>query len=59
MGQMLEIQKRLREAGRSRATVLLDLYEERISLITEGREATPADISAAWSNVLNVDLRTV
>ena len=45
----------LKRAGKEEAARLLDRYEERIAIICEGREATAADISAAWSNVLRID----
>lgn len=48
MWQMAEVRQRLRDAGREYAQVLLDEYEERLAIITEGRKVTPADVSAAW-----------
>lgn len=48
MWQMVEVQKKLKTAGRAYAQQLLDEYEERLAIICEGREATPADVSAAW-----------
>ena len=48
MWQMAEVRQRLRDAGREYAQVLLDEYEERLAIITEGRTVTPADVSAAW-----------
>lgn len=52
MWQMAEVRQKLRDAGREYAQVLLDEYEERLAIICEGREATPADVSAAWGVVL-------
>lgn len=54
IGHMLTVQKTLRDVGRVRAAQLLDAYEERIAMMTEGKEPTPKDISAAWSSVLNM-----
>ena len=55
IGKMLVVQKELRDVGRVRAMQLLDEYEERLAIITEGRDVQPEDISAAWANVLHID----
>lgn len=55
IGKMLVVQKELRDVGRVRAAQLLDYYEERLAIITEGRDVQPEDISAAWANVLHID----
>ena len=50
----------LKNAGREYAEFLLDDYEERLAIITEGREVQPEDISAAWSSTLKIkDLRPI
>lgn len=54
IGQMLEIKLRLKRAGTERAEELLADYEERLAIITEGREAKPEDISAAWESALHL-----
>lgn len=54
-GHEFTVLKALKTAGREQAALLLDKYEERVAIICEGREATAADISAAWSNVLRID----
>lgn len=50
------VKQKLKEAGRERAAVLLDEYEERMGMICEGREATPEDVTAAWSSTLHCEL---
>ena len=55
IGKMLVVNKELREVGKVRAMQLLDEYEERLAIITEGRDVQPEDISAAWANVLHID----
>ena len=50
------VKQRLKEAGREHAAVLLDAYEERMGIICEGREATPDDITTAWSSTLHCEL---
>ena len=54
-GHEFTVVQALKRAGKEEAARLLDRYEERIAIICEGREATAADISAAWSNVLRID----
>ena len=54
-GHEFTVAQTLKRAGKEEAARLLDRYEERIAIICEGREATAADISAAWSNVLRID----
>lgn len=54
-GHEFTVVQTLKRAGKEEAARLLDRYEERIAIICEGREATAADISAAWSNVLRID----
>ena len=54
IGKMLVVQKELREVGKVRAMQLLDEYEERLAIITEGRDVQPEDISAAWENTLHI-----
>lgn len=54
IGKMLVVQKELRDVGRVRAMQLLDEYEERLAIITEGRDVQPEDISAAWESVLRI-----
>lgn len=47
------VMQALKSAGREYAEILLDAYEERLAIITEGRNVEPADISAAWSSTLH------
>lgn len=54
IGKMLVVNKELREVGKVRAMQLFDEYEERLAIITEGREVQPEDISAAWESVLRI-----
>lgn len=54
-GHEFTVVQALKRAGKDEAARLLGLYEERIAIICEGREATAADISAAWANVLRID----
>ena len=54
-GHEFTVVKALKRAGKDEAARLLGLYEERVAIICEGREATAADISAAWANVLHID----
>ena len=54
IGKMLVVNKELREVGKVRAMQLLDEYEERLAIITEGRDVQPEDISAAWESVLRI-----
>ena len=54
IGKMLVVNRELREVGKVRAMLLLDEYEERLAIITEGRDVQPEDISAAWESALNV-----
>ena len=54
IGKMLVVQKELRDVGRVRAAQLLDDYEERLAIISEGRAATPEDISSAWESTLKI-----
>lgn len=51
---MLTVQTELKNAGRVYAETLLDQYEERLAIITEGREVRPEDISAAWASTLKI-----
>lgn len=52
MWQAACVTQNLRSAGREHAAVLIDAYEERLAIITEGRSAAPDDISKAWESVL-------
>lgn len=54
-GHEYTVVQALKRAGKEEAARLLDRYEERIAIICEGREATAADISAAWANVLHIE----
>lgn len=54
-GHEFTVVQALKRAGKEEAARLLDRYEERIAIICEGREATAADISAAWANVLHIE----
>ena len=58
MGQMMEIGAALRRVGKDYAETLLDEYEERLSIICEGREVEDDDITAAWESTLRRDLRS-
>lgn len=55
IGQAEIVINRLKRAGREYGETLLDAYEERLAIITEGRDVQPEDISAAWANVLHID----
>ena len=55
IGQAEIVISGLKRAGREYGEVLMDAYEERLAIITEGREVQPEDISAAWANVLHID----
>ena len=55
IGQAEIVINKLKRAGREYGEKLLDAYEERLAIITEGREVQPEDISAAWANVLHID----
>lgn len=55
-GDEYTVKQRLKEAGREHAAALLDAYEERMGIICEGCEATPEDITAAWSSTLHCEL---
>ena len=54
-GHEFTVVQALKREGKEYAEFLLDQYEERLAIITEGREVQPEDISAAWSNVLRID----
>ena len=54
-GHEYSVVQALKRAGREESARLLERYEERIAIICEGREATAADISAAWANVLHIE----
>lgn len=58
-GHEFTVVQALKRAGKEEAARLLDRYEERIAIICEGREATAADISAAWASALNVEFEKV
>lgn len=53
-GHEFTVVQALKRAGKEEAARLLDRYEERIAIICEGREATAADISAAWESTLHI-----
>ena len=55
IGQAEIVISGLKRAGREYGEVLMDAYEERLAIITEGRDVQPEDISAAWANVLHID----
>lgn len=55
IGQAEIVISGLKRAGREYGEVLMDAYEERLAIITEGRNVQPEDISAAWANVLHID----
>ena len=55
IGQAEIVISGLKRAGREYAEVLMDAYEERLAIITEGREVQPEDISAAWASVLRIE----
>ena len=55
IGQAEIVINSLKRAGREYGETLLDAYEERLAIITEGRDVQPEDISAAWANVLHID----
>lgn len=54
IGQAEIVINRLKRAGREYGEGLMDAYEERLAIITEGRDVQPEDISAAWESALNV-----
>ena len=54
IGQAEIVIGRLKQAGREYGVELMDAYEERLAIITEGRNVQPEDISAAWASALNV-----
>lgn len=54
IGQAEIVINRLKRAGREYGEDLMDAYEERLAIITEGRDVQPEDISAAWESALNV-----
>lgn len=58
IGQAETVISRLKRAGREYGEKLMDSYEERLAIITEGRDVQPEDISAAWASALNVKLST-
>ena len=58
IGQTMEIGAELKRVGREYAETLLDYYEERLSIICEGREIEDEDITAAWESTLHRDLRS-
>lgn len=58
IGQAEIVISRLKRAGREYGEELMDAYEERLAIITEGRDVQPEDISAAWASVLNVKCST-
>ena len=55
IGQAEIVINSLKRAGREYGEKLMDAYEERLAIITEGRDVQPEDISAAWANVLHID----
>ena len=55
IGQAEIVISGLKRAGREYGENLMDAYEERLAIITEGRDVQPEDISAAWANVLHID----
>ena len=57
IGQAETVIGRLKRAGREYGEELMNSYEERLAIITEGRDVQPEDISAAWESVLNISLR--
>jgi len=54
IGQAETVINSLKRAGREYGEKLMDSYEERLAIITEGRGVQPEDISAAWESTLNV-----
>lgn len=54
IGQAETVISRLKRAGREYGEKLMDAYEERLAIITEGRDVQPEDISAAWESALNL-----
>lgn len=56
-GHEFTVVQTLKRAGKEYAAQLLDEYEERLAIITEGCEVKPEDITAAWESTLRVDLR--
>ena len=58
IGQAEAVISRLKRAGREYGEKLMDAYEERLAIITEGRDVQPEDISAAWESALKVEFST-
>ena len=58
IGQAETVINRLKRAGREYGEDLMDAYEERLAIITEGRDVQPEDISAAWESALNLKFST-
>ena len=58
IGQAEAVISRLKRAGREYGEDLMDAYEERLAIITEGRNVQPEDISAAWASALKVEFST-
>ena len=54
IGQAEIVINRLKRAGREYGENLMAAYEERLAIITEGRDVQPEDISAAWENTLHI-----
>ena len=54
IGQAEIVISRLKRAGREYGEKLMDAYEERLAIITEGRDVQPEDISAAWESALSL-----
>lgn len=52
IGQAETVISRLKRAGREYGEELMNAYEERLAIITEGRDVQPEDISAAWASAL-------
>lgn len=59
IGQAETVINRLKRAGREYGEKLMDAYEERLAIITEGRDVQSEDISAAWASALNIKFSTV
>ena len=58
IGQAETVINSLKRAGREYGEELMDAYEERLAIITEGRDVQPEDISAAWASALKVEFST-
>lgn len=58
IGQAEIVINSLKRAGREYGEKLMDAYEERLAIITEGREVKPEDITAAWESALNLKFST-